>query len=69
MRASMTFAFGRLNSLGNMPWHESDAGGGTMFGNPSISVEVSSFMCSLRRRKVTLFAVLYNVSQLITPSY
>src|ERR1700709_1584552 len=52
MRASMTYAFGKLNGLGNMPWHESDAGGGIMFGNPSISVEVSSFMCSLRRRKV-----------------
>jgi hypothetical protein len=52
MRASMTYAFGKLNGLGNMPWHESDAGDGIMFGNPSISVEVSSFMCSLRRRKV-----------------
>jgi len=52
MRASMTYAFGRLNGLGNMPWHESDAGGGIMVGNPSISIEVSSFMCSLRRRKV-----------------
>lgn len=53
MRASMTYAFGRLNGLGNMPWHESDAGGGIMVGNPSISIEVSSFMCSLRRRKVS----------------
>ncbi|KAG1883681.1 DNA breaking-rejoining enzyme, partial [Suillus subluteus] len=52
MRASMTYAFGRLNGLGNMPWHESDAGGGLMVGNPSISVEVSSYMCSLHRRKV-----------------
>jgi len=49
----MTYAFGRLNGLGNMPWHESDAGGGIMVGNPSISIEVSSFMCSLRRRKVS----------------
>jgi len=48
----MTYAFGRLNGLGGMPWHESDAGGGIMVGNPSISVEVSSFMCSLCRRKV-----------------
>lgn len=48
----MTYAFGRLSGLGNMPWHESDIGGGIMVGNPSISVEVSSYMCSLRRRKV-----------------
>ncbi|KAG1752751.1 uncharacterized protein EDB91DRAFT_1343747 [Suillus paluster] len=51
MRASMTYGFGKLKGLGNMPWHESDVGA-TMVGNPSISVEVSSFMCSLRRRKV-----------------
>ncbi|KAG1869937.1 hypothetical protein F4604DRAFT_1584045, partial [Suillus subluteus] len=52
MRASMTYAFGRLSGLRNMPWHESDIGGGIMVGNPSISVKVSSYMCSLRRRKV-----------------
>lgn len=52
MRASMTYAFGRLNGLGNLTWHESDIGGGLMVGNPSISIEVSSYMCSLRRRKV-----------------
>ncbi|KAG2032395.1 DNA breaking-rejoining enzyme [Suillus americanus] len=52
MRASMTYAFGKLCGLGNMHWHESNAGDGTMVGNPSISVEVSLFMCSLRRRKV-----------------
>ncbi|KAG1869570.1 hypothetical protein F4604DRAFT_2019487 [Suillus subluteus] len=49
MRASMTYAFGRLQGLGNMWWHESDVGGGIMVGNPSISMEVSSFMCSLRQ--------------------
>ncbi|KAG2131339.1 DNA breaking-rejoining enzyme, partial [Suillus clintonianus] len=54
MRASMTYAFRRLNSLGNMPWHESDIGGGIMVGNPSISVEVSSYMCSLCRCKAQL---------------
>ncbi|KAG1837856.1 hypothetical protein DFJ58DRAFT_734145 [Suillus subalutaceus] len=52
MRASMTYAFGRLSGLGNLTWHESDIGGGLMVGNPSISIEVSSYMCSLRRRKV-----------------
>ncbi|KAG1838738.1 hypothetical protein DFJ58DRAFT_845966 [Suillus subalutaceus] len=30
MRASMTYAFGRLQGLGNMWWHESDVGGGIM---------------------------------------
>ncbi|KAG1833269.1 DNA breaking-rejoining enzyme [Suillus subalutaceus] len=52
MRASMTYAFGRLSGLGNLTWHESDIGGGLMVGNPSISIKVSSYMCSLRRRKV-----------------
>ncbi|KAG1834301.1 hypothetical protein DFJ58DRAFT_869142 [Suillus subalutaceus] len=52
MRASMTYAFGRLSGLGNPTWHELDIGGGLMVGNPSISIEVSSYMCSLRRRKV-----------------
>ncbi|KAJ8581892.1 DNA breaking-rejoining enzyme [Rhizopogon salebrosus TDB-379] len=49
-----------------MPWHESDAGGGIMFGNPSISVEVSSFMCSLHRRKVQAGEVA-NSARAITP--
>lgn len=54
MQVSITYAFGKLHGLGNMHWHESDAGDGTMVGNPSISVEVSSFMCSLQRHKVAL---------------
>lgn len=58
MHASMTYMFGRLQGLGNMWWHESDVGGGVMVGNPSISTEVSSFMCSLRHRKVTFFFTL-----------
>ncbi|KAG1745636.1 DNA breaking-rejoining enzyme [Suillus lakei] len=52
MRVSMTYAFGRLCGLVNMLWHESDIRRGIMVGNPSISVEVSSYMCSLRRCKV-----------------
>ncbi|KAH7904636.1 hypothetical protein BJ138DRAFT_888449 [Hygrophoropsis aurantiaca] len=54
MRAVMTYAFGRLRGLGSMPWHESKARGnnGVMTGNPSVSVQVSSYMCGLRRRKV-----------------
>jgi hypothetical protein len=55
MRASMTYAFDRLNGLGNMPWHKLDAGGSIMVGNPSISVEVSSFMCPLCRCKVIFY--------------
>lgn len=48
----MTYAFGRLHGLGDMPWHQSEVGDGEMRGNPSVSVAVSSYMCSLRRRKV-----------------
>ncbi|KAG0706372.1 hypothetical protein DFH29DRAFT_980433 [Suillus ampliporus] len=52
MWVSMTYAFGRLNGLGNLTWHELDIEGGLMVGNPSISIEVSSYMCSLHRHKV-----------------
>ncbi|KAG1800902.1 DNA breaking-rejoining enzyme [Suillus plorans] len=52
MRAAMTYTFGRLQGLGNLPWHESELHSGQMLGNPSVSVEVSSYMCSLRRCKV-----------------
>jgi len=55
MRAAATYAFGRLQGLGTMPWHESELHMGQMLGNPSVSVEVSGYMCSLRRRKVCLF--------------
>lgn len=51
MRAAMTYAFGRLHGLGGLPWHRSEATG-AMVGNPSISDTVSSYMVSLRRRKV-----------------
>ena len=47
----MTYAFGRLHGLGTLPWHQSEIMG-TMVGNPSISDTVSSYMVSLRRRKV-----------------
>lgn len=50
MRASMTYAFGRLHGLGSLPWNKTDAG--KMRGNPSVSEAVSSYMVSLRRRKV-----------------
>ena len=53
MRAAMTYAFGRLFGLGTLPWHKSETTG-QMMGNPSVSDTVSSYMVSLRRRKVHL---------------
>ncbi|KAH7903548.1 hypothetical protein BJ138DRAFT_1107580 [Hygrophoropsis aurantiaca] len=50
MRAAMTYAFGRLHGLGQVAWQESPPG--HWLGNPSVSSTVSSYMCSLRRRKV-----------------
>jgi hypothetical protein len=52
MRAAMTYAFGRLHGLGSLSWHKNEMTEG-MMGNPSVSNEVSSFMVSLRRRKVS----------------
>ncbi|KAG6819067.1 hypothetical protein H0H93_015786 [Arthromyces matolae] len=51
MRAAATYGFGRLHGLGSLPWHESEISG-KKIGNPSVSNEVSSYMVSLRRRKV-----------------
>ncbi|KAG6884566.1 hypothetical protein C0992_006083 [Termitomyces sp. T32_za158] len=51
MRAAMTYGFGRLEGLGSLPWHRSEVSG-KMLGNPSVSNLVSSYMVSLRRRKV-----------------
>jgi hypothetical protein len=51
MRASMTYAFGRLHGLGSMHWQHSPLGEG-MVGNPSVSEAVSRYMLSLHRRKV-----------------
>ncbi|KAJ7218982.1 DNA breaking-rejoining enzyme [Mycena haematopus] len=51
MRAAMTYAFGRVHRLGSTPWQESSSTG-HMLGNPSVSEIVSSYMVSLRRRKV-----------------
>ena len=47
----MTYAFGRLHGLGTLPWHLNEVTG-AMMGNPSVSDIVSSYMVSLRRRKV-----------------
>jgi len=47
----MTYGFGRLHGLGTLPWHKSEITG-QMVGNPSVSDTVSSYMVSLRGRKV-----------------
>ncbi|KAF8214513.1 hypothetical protein K438DRAFT_1562454, partial [Mycena galopus ATCC 62051] len=49
MRAAMTYTFGRLHNLGSIPWQDNPEG---VIGNPSVSAIVSSYMVSLRRRKV-----------------
>ncbi|KAJ7255530.1 DNA breaking-rejoining enzyme, partial [Mycena haematopus] len=48
MRAAMTYAFGHVHRLGSTPWQDSPVPS----GNPSVSNIVSSYMISLRRRKV-----------------
>jgi hypothetical protein len=53
MRASATYGFGRLNGLGSIPWQRSEVSG-KMVGNPSISEDVSRYMVSLRKKKVSL---------------
>lgn len=50
----MTYTFGRMLGLGSLPWHWDEARGQTV-GNPSVSEKVSSYMVSLRRRKVFSF--------------
>ncbi|KAH9479416.1 hypothetical protein JR316_0008006 [Psilocybe cubensis] len=54
MRASMTYIFGRIYGLGSQPWKQARSEKGVVYmeGNPSISEKVSSYMVSLRRRKV-----------------
>uniref|UniRef100_A0A0W0EVT3 Uncharacterized protein n=1 Tax=Moniliophthora roreri TaxID=221103 RepID=A0A0W0EVT3_MONRR len=51
MQAAMTFGFGRVHELGNLPWHQSEISK-EMKGNPSVSQQVSLYMVSLRRCKV-----------------
>lgn len=52
MRAAMTYGFGQQKSRGTLPWHITE--GGQWRGNPSVSAQVSRYMVSLRRRKVSL---------------
>ncbi|KAI0656203.1 hypothetical protein C8Q70DRAFT_1046854 [Cubamyces menziesii] len=52
MRAAISHKYGREYKLGTQPWTESAHAPGTYLGNPSLSVLVSQYMVSLRRRKV-----------------
>ena len=58
MRASMTYAFGRILRRGSMNWQWSESKN-KMIGNPSISETVSTYMLSLRRRKAGLLLPTY----------
>src|ERR1700727_18426 len=50
MRAALTYGFGRFQSRGTSTWAIDEQG--NTHGNPSISSTVSSYMISLKRRKV-----------------
>lgn len=54
MRASMTYVFGRIYGAGRSAWQVAflECGETTTSGNPSLSDKVSTYMLSLRRRKV-----------------
>lgn len=54
MRASISHKFGRDFGLGTQGWVESPIVTGKFYGNPSLSVPVSQYMVSLRRRKVSI---------------
>jgi hypothetical protein len=63
LRASMTYAFGRIYGIGSQAWQRFTNVNGTVtkIGNPSISEEVSRYLLSLRRRKVSVELVILNV--------
>ncbi|KIJ09570.1 hypothetical protein PAXINDRAFT_87284, partial [Paxillus involutus ATCC 200175] len=52
MRAAISHKFGRDYGMGTQPWTEHQVQAGRFVGNPSLSVTVSQYMVSLRRRKV-----------------
>jgi hypothetical protein len=58
MRAAISHKFGRDYGLGTQPWMENPVHPGKFVGNPSLSVTVSQYMISLRRRKVSLQTIL-----------
>ena len=53
MRASMTHIFWRDFELESTPWVK-DQKTGHVFGNPSVSEKVATYMVSLRNRKVSI---------------
>lgn len=59
IRAMATYAFSRVHHIGRVPWHE-DPSTQKWYGNPSISETVSTYMCSLRRKKVSTLAFYYS---------
>ncbi len=54
MRAAVSHKFGRGFKIGAQMWCESQLLPGIFLGNPSLSVVVSEYMISLRRRKVRI---------------
>ncbi|KAH7905012.1 hypothetical protein BJ138DRAFT_1018281 [Hygrophoropsis aurantiaca] len=52
MRAAISHKFGHDHGLGTQQWTEHPMIPGKFVGNPSLSVTVSQYMISLRRRKV-----------------
>ncbi|KIJ64146.1 hypothetical protein HYDPIDRAFT_91129, partial [Hydnomerulius pinastri MD-312] len=55
MRAAMIYAFGHIHGLGTVHWQEDNPGSGHFVGNPSVSQQVSNYMCSLWQCKVCGF--------------
>ena len=65
MWAAVSHKFGRDLGLGTQPWAEHILKPGKFTGNPSLSVVVSQYMISLRRRKVicNYFLYLFNTNE------
>lgn len=55
MCAAISHKFGRDYELGTRPWAENPVKKGEFVGNPSLSIVVSQYMISLRRRKVNFY--------------
>ncbi|KAJ3840841.1 hypothetical protein F5878DRAFT_532814, partial [Lentinula raphanica] len=67
IRAAFTYGFNRIAGLGMATWERSEITG-LMKGNPSVSSLVSSYMVSLRRRKVQAGEAATS-ARAITPEY
>ncbi len=57
MRAAISHKFGRGFKIGTQVWCENPITPGSFYGNPSLSVTVSEYMISLRRRKVSTLSI------------